>query len=310
MTRPTAAPSPAPASRARVRAALVSIQVLFGINYLASKILVTEIGAPAWASLRTLAAFVVVALIVFAARRPLPARRDMGLLAVASIFGIVLNQGLFLEGLARTTVGRSALICSQIPTFVLLFSVLGRQEPLTRRKAAGFVAGIAGVLVLLEADRFAWDARHLAGDLLTLANAASFALYVVLTRRIMARNDPLAATMVVFGAGAVGMFLYGGRALLATDLSRLDAGHLLIMAYVVLGATVATYFLNLWAVKRVAATRVAIFIFLQPLIAATLGVVFRGEDLTGRFVLASALIFTALLLRDGTAPTVRPRESA
>jgi drug/metabolite transporter (DMT)-like permease len=199
-------------------------------------------------------------------------------------------------------VGRSALICSQIPTFVLLFSVLGGQERLTRRKALGFVAGITGVLVLLEADRFTWDARYLAGDLLTLANAASFAMYVVLSRRIMARNDPLAATTVVFFFGAVGMAVYGGSALAATDFSGLRAGEIAAMAYVIVAATVVTYFLNLWAVKRVMATRVAVYIFLQPLLAATLGVAFRGEELTVRFGLAAALIFTALLLRDA-----RPR---
>ena len=296
--------SPPATSQARVRAALVSIQVLFGINYLASKIIVTEIGPAPWAALRTSGAFVVVALIALAGRRRLPTPRDIALLGLAAVFGIVLNQGLFLEGLARTTVGRSALICSQIPTFVLLFSVVGRQERLTLRKSLGFVAGILGVLVLLEADRFTWDARYLTGDLLTLANAASFGLYIVISRRIMARNDPLAAITVVFFFGAVGMFAYGGPALLATDFSQVSTIHFATMVYVILGATVITYFLNLWAVKRVVATRVAIFIFLQPLIAATLGVVFRGEAITPRFVFAAVMIFVALLLRDAQPPAV------
>ena len=60
-----------------------------------------------------------------------------------------------------------------------------------------------------------------------------------------------------------------------------------------------TYFLNLWAVKRVQATRVALYIFLQPVIAAVLGVALRGEEITGRLVAATLLVFLALLLRDG-----------
>ena len=72
-----------------------------------------------------------------------------------------------------------------------------------------------------------------------------------------------------------------------------------VMVYVILGATVVTYFLNLWAVKRAQATRVALYIFLQPVIAAVLGVVFRGEDITPRFLVATALVFAALFLRDG-----------
>lgn len=296
-----AAPPPESTPAGQVRLALITIQVLFGINYLVSKIIVTEIGPAPWAALRTSAAFIVLAIIALAGRRRLPTPRDTALLAVAALFGVVFNQGFFLEGLSRTTVGRSALICSQIPTFVLLFSVIGRQERLTLRKGLGFVAGIAGVLVLLEADRFQFDLRYLAGDLFTLANAASFGLYIVLSRRIMSRNDPLAATAVVFFWGALGMLVYGGDDLLAADFSHLTASHYLGMGYVILGATVATYFLNLWAVKRVMATRVAIFIFLQPLIAATLGVVFRGEHITVRFAIAAGLVFAALLLRDSPA---------
>jgi len=290
---------PAPSSQAKVRTALLSIQFLFGINYLASKVIVTEMSPAAWAVLRTSGAFLVLAFVAAVGRRRLPPRRDLWLLAVCALFGVVFNQGFFLEGLSRTTVGRSALICSQIPTFVLLFSVLARQERLTWRKALGFSAGIAGVLVLLGADRFTLDRRYLAGDLLTLTNAASYALFVVLSRRVMARNDPLAATTVIFFFGAAGMMIYGGPRLMATDFSVVTPGLFGIMIYVIIGATVVTYFLNLWAVKRVRATRVALYIFLQPVIAAVLGVAFRGEDITPRFLTATALVFTALLLRDG-----------
>jgi drug/metabolite transporter (DMT)-like permease len=213
---------------------------------------------------------------------------------------VVFNQGFFLEGLSRTTVGRSALICSQIPTFVLLFSVLARQERLTLRKSLGFAAGVAGVLVLLGADRFTLDRRYLAGDLLTLTNAASYALFVVLGRRVMSRNDPLAATAVIFFFGAVGMMIYGGKTLLTTDFSVITPGLFWVMVYVILGATVVTYFLNLWAVKRVQATRVALYIFLQPVIASVLGFVFRDEDITPRFLVATALVFAALMLRDSS----------
>jgi drug/metabolite transporter (DMT)-like permease len=289
----------------KVRLALITIQVLFGINYLASKIVVTAMSPGGWAALRTLGAFVILAGIVLIGRRRLPSWQDSLLLGVAAFFGVVLNQGLFLEGLSRTTVGRSALICSLIPTFVLLFSWILRQETITLRKVLGFAAGLTGVLVLLEADRFQFDGRYLTGDLMTLANAASYGFFIVFSRRIMARNDALAATAVVFFFGAAGMGIYGGADLLRTPAAVFTPTMIGTMAYVILGATVATYFLNLWAIKRVQASRVAIFIFLQPLIAVALGVTFRGEEVTLRFLIATALVFVALLLRDG-----RPKESA
>jgi drug/metabolite transporter (DMT)-like permease len=308
LTDPTTAANgdaPPAVDQSRVRTALIAVQLLFGVNYLVSKMVVGEISPAAWAFLRSGSAFLLLAGAALLGGRRLPPPRDVALLAVAGLFGVVLNQGLFLEGLSRTTVGRSALICAQIPLFVLLISLAARQERLTLRKGLGFVAGLAGVMILLEVDRFRWDGRWLAGDLLTLANAASYAAFVVISRRVMARNDPLAATAVVFFFGAAGLAVYGGRDLAAVDPAVFTPRMLGAMAYVVLGATVATYFLNLWAVKRVQATRVALFIFLQPVVAAVLGVVFRGEAVTGRFLAATVLVFVALLLRDSSRPASR-----
>jgi len=286
----------------QIRTALLVVQLLFGLNYLASKEIVSVMPPGAWAAIRTSGAFAIIALIALWRRQRLPTGRDIAILGLAGFFGVVLNQGFFLEGLSRTTVGRSALVCSQIPTFVLLFSLLAGQETMTWRKGVGFGCGIFGVLILLEADRFSWDSQYLAGDLLTLANATSYGLFVVISRRVMARNDPLIATAVVFFFGAVGMMIYGGPQLAAVDAAVLTPPILGAMAYVVVGATVVTYFLNLWAVKRVQATRVALYIFLQPVLATILGVVFRGEEFTFRFAVAGVLVFLALLLRDG-APT-------
>ena len=287
---------------AAVRAALITVQVLFGINYLLSKHIVTVMSPAAWASLRTLAAFLILAAVALAGKRRLPSGRDTLLLAIAGLFGVILNQAFFLEGLARTTVGRSALICSQIPTFVLLFSLVARQEKLTLRKALGFAAGIAGVAVLLEADRFTFDHAYLHGDLLTLTNAASYAMFIVISRRVMARNDPLAATAVVFFFGAVGMFVYGGPRLLRTDFAAFDGATFASMVYVIVAATVVTYFLNLWAVKRAQATRVALYIFLQPVVATVLSVVLLAEPVTWRLVAAGLLV--ALRAKGETADEV------
>ncbi len=286
-------------SQRRIRAALISVQVLFGINYLASKYILSYMTPGAWAAMRTSSAFLVLLGVVLIGKHKLPSKRDTALLALSSFFGIVLNQGFFLEGLSRTTVSRSALLCSQIPTFVLLFSVISRQEKLSWMKSFSFLAGITGVMILLKADQFQMNSQYMAGDLMILANAASFAMFFVISKRVMARNDPWAATGVVFFFGALGMMAYGGKDLFHTQFSQLTPLVLTAIIFVIFGATVLTYYLNLWAVKRVQATRAAMYIFLQPVVASVLGIVFRDEVISPRFLVATALVFLALALRDG-----------
>jgi drug/metabolite transporter (DMT)-like permease len=281
-----------------VRAALVTVQLLFGINYLVSKHIVTVLDPGAWATLRATSALVILAALAVAGGRRLPPGRDIAALAVCALFGVTLNQIFFLEGLSRTTPAHASLICSQIPLFTLAAAILMRQEPLTVWRLVALLAGMSGVLILLEIDRFRLDAATTAGDLLVLTNAASYGLYIALSRRVMARNDPLAATAVVFFFGALGIALYGGGTLLRTDLGSLSTGMWAAMTFVVIGATVATYFLNLWSLKRTHASRVALYIFLQPVVATVLSAALLGEPVTWRLVAAAVLVFTSLALRE------------
>jgi len=296
------------AGAARVRAALVAVQALFGINYLASKHVVGTLDPAAWAALRAVSAAAILVLLARAGRHRLPRGRDLWYLGGCALLGVTLNQILFLEGLSRTTPAHSALICSQIPLFTLVGAVLLRQEALTRRKVAGLLLGMSGVMVLLEVDRLALDARYLVGDLLTLANAVAYGLYIALTGRVMRRHDPLGATTAVFLFGAAGILVYGGPELVRAPLGSLDGATLAAMAFAILGATVATYSLNLWALRHTHASRVALYVFLQPVVATTLSVVLLGEVVTWRLAVAGTLVLTGLSLRE-TRPRNQVRNS-
>lgn len=285
-------------SRARVRSALITIQILFGINYLVSKHVVGVLDPAAWATLRASAALVILAGIALIGRHRLPRGRDFWYLGGCALLGVTLNQILFLEGLSRTTPAHSALICSQIPLFTLVAAVVARHERLTAAKGAALVCGMVGVLVLLEVDRFDLDARHVVGDLLTLANAVCYGLYVVLTGRVMARHDPIGATMVVFLFGAAGIAVYGAPDLMRAPLGGLTTVDLAGMAYSVIAATVVAYALNLYALKHTHASRVALFIFLQPVVATLLSVAVLGEPVTWRLLVAGVLVLASLAFRD------------
>ena len=289
-----------------VTLALLAVQLLFGVHYVVAKLIVTAMDPAAWACLRSASAFAVLLTLALVFKRRLPGPRRLAWLALCAVFGVILNQALFLEGLARTTAAHAAVMNSQIPSFALLAAVLMGQERLSPRKLASFFLGLAGVLVLLRAETLRFDAATLTGDLLNLANAASYGLFIALSRKVMAAEDALAATAVLFFFATLGLGAYGLNEVLALDARVFTAGLLGAMLFAVLGATVASYLLNVWAIKRTHASHVALFIFLQPLVAAALGVIALGERVTPRLLIALALVFAALALRDGRAPAAPP----
>jgi drug/metabolite transporter (DMT)-like permease len=69
-----------------------------------------------------------------------------------------------------------------------------------------------------------------------------------------------------------------------------------VLVYTVLVQTVGAYYLNAWALERVAPSTVAVYIYLQPLFAFATAPLFLGaeEQLGLRHAVATALIFVGV----------------
>lgn len=277
--------------RAATASALLTVQVLFGVHYLAAKVLLGDIPPRAWAALRITAAAVVLwgAVVAFARRLP-DDPKDVLRLGVYALFGVVINQVLFVEGLARTTPVHSAIINTTIPVLTLLFAVLLGHETLSFAKGASFALAIAGVMLVLRPDRASFSQATFVGDILTLLNAASFALFLVLSKRVLARIDPLAATAVLFAFGTVGVLLVGGAPLARLDWSSVPIATWGLGAFIVLGPTVGAYLLNYWALARTDSSVVALFIYVQPLVAVGLSMLLGGDDPSRETMIGGGLI--------------------
>jgi drug/metabolite transporter (DMT)-like permease len=284
--------------RAVVVAALLAVQLFFGLHYLAAKLVLEEIPPRAWAAIRISAAALILLAIARLAGRRLPtARADLRRLAVYALFGVVINQLCFVEGLKRTTPTHSALINTSIPVFALVFAVLAGRERISGRKLLAVAVALAGVLLVIwPFGRTAFSSQTLAGDLLTLVNSISFSLFLVISRDLLVRTDPLAATAVLMGFGALGILAVAWPALLAFDPAPVSAGTWGLAAFVIVFATVLTYVLNYWALARVPSSVVALFIYVQPVIAATLSAVLFGERPAPRVLAGALLIFTGVFL--------------
>ncbi len=298
-----------PASRFRVHLALLTVSVCFGLHYYWGKEVLRAFPVPgwplAWSAIRvSCAAAVLMAWAVAAGRWRLP-RRDLLKLAGLSGLGIVLNQACFIEGLTLTTPTQAALINTSIPVLTLLAARLLGQEALGWRKAAGIALALSGAAVLLLPKAAAEAGGAHAGNALILANACSFSLFLVLSRPLMKRTDALAATAWVFAFGALGLDLVAAPSLLRLPLGEIPHRGWAFGGLIILFATVLTYVLNSWALRRVEASTVAAYIYLQPLLAAACEAAFLGGRFGPSMVLAGALVFAGVAL--GTSRPVERR---
>lgn len=301
-----------PRTQAGAAGLLLVVQVLFGVHYFAAKIVLAEIPPLAWAGLRVAAAalFLLPLAFLISGRRAVPRPADLARLAGLSLLGVVINQWAFVEGLSRTSITHSALINTGIPVLTLIFAVLMRQERANPGKLASIFLAMLGVLVLLRVDSMVLD-RATRGDLITLINATSFSLFLVLSRPLLTRLDPLMATGFLFAFGSLVLLPLGAPLWLRISPSTLQPATWLWGAFIVLGATVVAYSLNYLALRRVESSVVALFILLQPLLAASADVWAMGSKWTLRLSAATFLIgagvVCALLSGRRRAVTPLPR---
>lgn len=288
MSAAPAAPPAAP-SRAWTVGALLLVQLLFGLHYVVIKpAFAAGLDPYAWAAVRVAAA---TALLVVTARAwdcPLPrGRREWGAVAGLAVLGVVVNQVCFVVGLSYTTPGLSALINVTIPVSALAFAWAVRAERFDAARGAGVLAAAAGVALLLTGRL---DADWKLGNWLTLVNACSFGCFLVLSRPVYRRLHPYGGTAGLFLCGAVLIVAAFGWRITRVDWGALPGWVWAAMAYTVVGATVATYALNAFALRHADASVVGFFIFLQPLVATGISAAQGQETLGWRFAAASGLV--------------------
>jgi drug/metabolite transporter (DMT)-like permease len=220
-------------------------------------------------------------------------KADYARFALYALLGVVLNQFLFVKGLSLTTVINATLLGTTIPVFTLLVSLTLGYDHLTLRKGLGIALAAAGVVYLLYPERnFSSDSAF--GNLLIVLNSISYGAYLAISKDMLKRYGALTVITWIFIFGSIATIPVGGYALAGTPLHTVGAGVWLTVIYIILVPTVGCYYLNAWALARVEPSTVAVYIYLQPLIAFALAPLILNEKWNSRTWLASILIFAGV----------------
>jgi drug/metabolite transporter (DMT)-like permease len=252
---------------ASVHLSLIAVQLMFASLGVVAKEALREISPFGLIAYRTPVAALIFLAVWLVGWRERVAWRDLLPLGLYALTGVVLNQLLFIAGLQRTTATNAVVIGATIPVFTVGVALLFRKEQATSAKLLGLAVAFAGALTIVGVDRL--ESGRLIGNLLVVANSLSFAVYLVISRKLLAKYRTMTVITWTFLFGALGVFPFGARDLFAAA-PHLSTGAWLRLSYLVLFPTVGTYFLNAFALKRAPSSLVATYIYLQPVVGALL----------------------------------------
>lgn len=277
-----------------MHAALGAAAVLFGATYVAGKIAMREISPVALVLLRAWGTAAILFAFLGVRRRAPTTRfspRDLGLVVLYSFLGVSINQLCFLSGLMRSTATDASIMQLLIPLFTLGFALMLQRERATPRLIVGLALGLCGgLLLIIPRGGFDFSSRTATGNLFLLGSGLSYALYLVLTRDLLARHDPMIVVAWVFLAGALALtpFALGAE---TQFFARGASGAVWAsIVFVVIGGTTLTYVLNNWALARVRSSTVGVYVFIQPLVGIVLAHLVLGERLGSNSAVAAALV--------------------
>lgn len=284
--------------------ALLAVALIYGANYLLAKGLMPRlIGPSGFIVLRATGAAALFWLL-YAFRPERIHRVHLFRLMLCGLFGVAGNQLMFFNGLNLTSPVNASIIMTSNPILVLVASSVLLKTAVTSRKLLGIALGATGAIVLLRMSagsvvgHISWQ-----GDLLILANAISYGVYLVLVKPLMSVYRPITVISWVFLFGALIVLPFGWSQAMAIDWDAFSASELWSVGYVVVFTTFVAYLLNIFALRRVMPTVVSSYIYLQPLFAGLFAYVYAyygGADFTGDLtigrLLCALMIFVGVYL--------------
>jgi drug/metabolite transporter (DMT)-like permease len=285
-----------------VHAALATVALLFSLNYIISKLGLHAFSSMTFAYVRVLGSAIVLNLLFRKKNLPPLSRADHWRIVAYSILGVVINQFLFLGGLALTSAHVTAILMTLIPLFALAAAIVLGRERASLAKIGGIALALAGALAVVGREGLHGADKSLVGDLLLIGNGVAYSLYLVLSKPDMKRLTPQRVIARMFAIGAVLMLPISAWSLLTEPWASIPGTAWLALLFVIGGATVAAYLLNAWALAHTDSSLVAMYIYLQPVLTIILAAIFLGEMIQPVAIVAVAMIFAGVFLAGRPAP--------
>jgi drug/metabolite transporter (DMT)-like permease len=278
-------------------AALLAVQAFFGSLPVIGKVVLAAIPPVSLVGFRVgITALILVIVQTYRRRLWLKDRSDYKRLAILSLFGITFNQLLFIGGLSLTKASNTSLLAVTIPIFTITIGAILGTERLRLVKALGIVLAAAGVIILIDPRKASFSSETTMGDLLIILNSLSFGIYVATSKEIITRNGAFRSMMWVFIFASIVCVPLGLFSLSSVDIAAVPMLVWWLILYIAIVATAVPYLLNAYAIAKVSASTVAVFIYLQPLIGFILAAIFLNEVFDLNFAVAAILVFAGVYL--------------
>ena len=287
-------------SRTALLLAFAAIYLIWGSTYLGIRVAVETMPPFLMAGMRFLIAGAILFSVLKIRGASWPTAHQWIANTIIGIFLLLGGNGLVVWAELYVPSGITALLIGVSPLFIVLteWAWPGGIRPSSATMAA-LLLGFAGVVWLAAPwESAANGGLHPAGAIAILGACTSWAIGSIYSRHARHGADPLlAASLQMLGGGAALLVV----AQLHGDMPRLDWQAISprswsAFAYLTSVGSLVGFSTFVWLMKHSTPARVSTYAYVNPVVAVFLGWLLLNEPITGRTVIASAVIVTAVAI--------------
>jgi drug/metabolite transporter (DMT)-like permease len=269
---------------------------IWGGMYVVSKAVLDIIPPFVLLSLRLILGVLCLLLILTINKKWMLSKQHIFQALLVGFVGYGISLGFQFTGTKLSTASNAALVTSASPVFILLFGVWILKERVTRNRVIALLLASLGVVAVVDPRTLIFGGAEVIGNLILIGAALTWGLYSVLIKRLSQHGSVLEVSMYAFLGGLPLSMTAAG---FERDLIVWHAiNGVVILGVLYLGIISTALAMYLWnsALARLDAGIVSLLFFAQPVVGASLGVIFLGEALSHGFWVGAALISAGLLL--------------
>jgi drug/metabolite transporter (DMT)-like permease len=223
-------------------------------------------------------------------------RKDILGLVILAILNIPINQFLFFISLKYTSPPNVALAYALTPAFILVIAFFFLNEKLSRLKTLGIAIALGGTLLILFEKGVNISSDNFVGNLLALSASLAWAVYTIVGKKYVIKYGAIYTTAVAMLFGLIAFLPIFFIVRPDYSIFQIDVSLWGQIFYLGLITSGVAYVLWYFALKKMEASKLAVFSNLQPILTTVMAIIFLDYTLTGYFIIGGILTIIGVIV--------------
>ena len=265
---------------------------------IAARFIVSEVSPLSLAFIRFGIANILLIIVFFVRKNTIRIeKKDILRFIILGALVLPINQFCFLKGISLSTASHSGVTYALTPLFAYIISLKIKHEEYSHGKLLSILLSIIGIMVIFYENYMGSSkSTSMMGDVLLLLAVTSWALYLTLSKDMVAKYGAVKTPTISFTIGTImyiPIFLYD---LPNLSFEKVDIYGLLAFFHLTILVAFGSYFVFTWSSKYISVSSLTTSMNSSPLITILFSWILLNEKLSYFFIIGTFITLAGVYL--------------